>query len=256
MPQTLLTIAGFDPSGGAGVSLDLAVFRFQGFHGAAVISALTVQNTVGVSCVRPLEPKFVRSQWRSLAADLPFSGVKTGMAGSAANFRVMTDLLGRMSGRPRVVDPVFRSSSGVWLFEREAVGDVLRLLRGRASLVTPNLEEAGRLAGFSVHSPTTMEEAARMIHDRTGAACLVKGGHLETSPVDVLFDGERILSFRKKRLARDVHGTGCFLSAAILAFLAGGKTISEACGLASELIAGSIRSAQQPGRGRFVFGRF
>lgn len=256
MLETLLTIAGFDPSGGAGISLDLAVFRSLGFRGAAVISALTVQNTAGVSRVRPLEPGFIRSQWRALTADLPLAGVKTGMAGSAANFRVMADLLGRMSDRPRVVDPVFRSSSGAWLFERGAVGDVLRLLRGRATLITPNLEEAGRLAGLPVRSRSTMEEAARIINDRTGLACLVKGGHLESSPVDVLFDGERMRLFRKKRQARDVHGTGCFLSSAILGFLVRGKTLGESCGLASELVGRSILSAQRPGRGRFVFGRF
>jgi len=253
MKKVLLTIAGFDPSGGAGVLLDTAVFRRLGFHGAAVLTALTAQGPAGVRNVRPVEPSVVRSQYRALVRDLVPAGIKVGMAATAANLAAVGRILDRHTSVPRVIDPVLRSSSGAWLLERTAVPGFLDAVRGRASLLTPNLEEAGRLSGRPVTTIADMEAAAREIFDRTGVPCLVKGGHLAGDAVNVLFDGRRVYLFGKPRLRKDVHGTGCFFSAALLAFLARGRSLPRAGELATEMTRNGIRAARPIGRGRAVF---
>ncbi len=252
MNRVLLSVAGFDPTGGAGILLDLQVFRSMGFSGVAVIAALTVQDTRAVRGVKPLSARFVEEQWTALAADLPIAGIKTGLIGSSAVLRAVFRGLSRHPGLPRVIDPVLRSSTGVPLLDPPAIPGLLRGLRSRATLLTPNIEEAGRLAGTAVNSPREMEEAARRIHAETGIACLVKGGHLRSAPVDVLFDGRRIWKFAKRRVRRSVHGTGCFLSAAILCHLARGRSLDEACAAASGEMDEALRHADRPGRGRHI----
>jgi hydroxymethylpyrimidine kinase/phosphomethylpyrimidine kinase len=253
MKKVLLTIAGFDPSGGAGVLLDTAVFRRLGFHGAAVLTAVTAQGPTGVLSVRPVEPSALRSQYRALIRDLAPAGIKVGMTATAGNLAAVGRILDRHASVPRVVDPVLRSSSGAWLLERKAVPAFLEAVRGRASLLTPNLEEAGRLSGRPVATIADMEAAARAIFDRNGAPCLVKGGHLAVEAVNVLFDGQRVYLFGKPRLRKDVHGTGCFFSAALLAFLSRGRSLPRSCELATEITHEGIRAAGPIGRGRAVF---
>ncbi len=252
MSRTLLSVAGFDPTGGAGILLDLRVFRSMGFSGAAVITALTAQDTRSVRRVKSLPACFVEEQWTALAADLPIAGIKTGMIGSSAVLRAIVRGLSRHPGLPRVIDPILQSSTGVPLLDPLAIPGLLRELQDKATLLTPNMEEAGRLAGTAVVSPRKMEDAARRIHAKTGIACLVKGGHLRSAPVDVLFDGRRIWKFAKRRVRRDVHGTGCFLSAAILCYLARGRSLDEACAAASEEMDEALRNSERPGRGRYI----
>jgi len=252
MAGTLLSVAGFDPAGGAGILLDLQVFRAMGFSGAALITALTVQNTRAVRKVKPLSARFIEEQWVALDADLPIAGIKIGMIGSRAILRTIVRGLSRHPDLPRVIDPVLRSSSGVPLLEAPAVSDLLHRLRGKATLLTPNMEEAGRMAGIDVVSLQDMEDAARRIHEETGISCLVKGGHLRSQPLDVLFDGRRIWKFVKPRVRRDVHGTGCYLSAAILCYLARGRSLVEACASASERMTAALRNSERPGRGRYI----
>ena len=251
--RTLLSVAGFDPSGGAGVLLDAAVFRRLGFHGAAVVTALTIQNTASVQRVVPMSPRLVRDQWRSLAEDIPVAGIKVGMVGTGKILRIIAAELGRHNGIPRVVDPVLRSSSGTRLLEREAVPAILRALRGRANLVTPNLAEASCLAGFPVRTPDEMERAARELFERTGVPFLIKGGHLAGTALDVLYDGSGFHRLAKSRIPAEVHGTGCCLAAAVTAFLALGYRLDEACRRGTKFVHAGLVRARRIGRGRPVF---
>jgi hydroxymethylpyrimidine kinase/phosphomethylpyrimidine kinase len=249
----VLSVSGFDPSGGAGALLDAAVLRRMGFRAAAVLTAVTVQNTAGVKSVHPLAARLVRAQWRALAEEEPIAGIKVGMAATADNLRTIVRELGRYPGIPRVVDPVLQSTSGAGLIDPAAVSSYLEKLEGRATLLTPNREEAARLAGRPVRSVREMEEAARIIFERSGAACLVKGGRLPGASVDVLYDGRRSSLFSQPRLAGDVHGTGCYLSASILGFLVRGLALPDAVRRAAAATHREMRrSASAPGgRRRF-----
>lgn len=251
-PPTLLSLAGYDPSGGAGLTLDLAVFESLGFHGAGVMTALTIQNTRRVVRVETLSARTVADQYRALRGDLPWKGVKVGMIGSRENLELLGRILAANAGVPRVVDPVLRSSSGAWLIERKALPRFLPVLKGRVELLTPNVEEAALLMGRPVRSLGDMRSAARAISEACGAACLVKGGHLPGPVMDVLFNGRRERVYRHARIRADVHGTGCFLSAAVLACLARGASLERACGLAIRMTIRAIRTAGTPGRGRRI----
>lgn len=252
MKKTLLSIAGFDPSGGAGVLADLNVFRDLGFHGAAALTGLTVQTTAAVLDVEPVRDAFLQAQLEALASDLIFAGIKVGMAATAANLRTIGRFCAAHSGIPRVVDPVFRASSGRPLLDRKGRSMFLAALRGRATVVTPNLEEAGRLSGSTVTSIEAMVQAARSIAEELGFPCLVKGGHLRGEAVNVLHDGKRTYLFGRPRLTKDVHGTGCVFSAALTAYLARGKTLPAAAGLAADFTHAAISASIRPGRGRRV----
>ncbi len=254
MKKTLLSIAGYDPSGGAGALLDVRIFESLGFHGAAVLTSLTAQNTAKVEKVLPLPASFVRHQYKALAGDLRFAGIKVGMLGSGAALTAVAGILGKNRMIPRVIDPVFRSSSGALLLEKKAAARFLEAFKGRAALITPNADEAAALTGLALRSVAGMEEAARRITGAADVPCLVKGGHLRPESVDVLYDGGRITRFSHPRISKDVHGTGCLLSSAILARLARGDGLEEACSEGIALTARAIRRAKRVGSGQHVFG--
>lgn len=253
MARSLLSIAGYDPSGGAGVSLDLRVFERLGFRGFGVLTSVTAQNAARVDAVFPLPAGLVRKQYGALGRERCLAGVKVGMVGSLGNLAEVARILAAHPDLPRVVDPVMRSSSGAVLLEKKAVPRLLGLLRGRASLVTPNLDEASSLSGIRVGMVDGMMEAAGRIHEATLVPCLVKGGHLRGEAVDVLYDGAAFKIFRHPRMRRDVHGTGCFLSAAILCGLARGFSLEEACRRGIALTARGIRNSVPAGGRRAEF---
>jgi len=254
MKRILLSAAGFDPSSGAGVLQDLKVFERFGFYGAALITAVTTQNTRSVKNVYVLSGRLLKEQYEVLADDLAFSGIKVGMAGSLENLRALRKILSGHKDIPRVVDPIFRSSAGAWLLEKEAVPHFLKEIREKATVLTPNLEEAGLLAGRKVRNISEMKDAAQAIFDLCRIPCLVKGGHLEKEAVNLLYDGRRIYLFGKTKITKDVHGTGCFLSACLLGYLALGESLAKACELATEFTHRAIHGAFRIGRGRYVFG--
>ena len=252
MPTDLLSIAGYDPSGGAGVHLDIRVFEHLGFRGYGILTSVTAQNSAKVDRAFPLPARLVGQQYEALICETRFAGIKVGMAGSLENLAAVARILGRNPSIPRVVDPVFRSSSGTRLLEAGAIPRFLKLLKGNATLITPNLDEASALAGLPVRTVEGMKEAARMICEKILSPCLVKGGHLEGGAVDVLYDGG-FRVFRHARIERSVHGSGCFLSAAILGHLAEGRGIEEACRRGIALTALGIRKAVPAGKGRMAF---
>jgi hydroxymethylpyrimidine/phosphomethylpyrimidine kinase len=232
---------------------DVAVFRRLGFLGAGVLTAVTAQNSRRVRDVRCLGGRFLLSQYETLIRDVSPSGIKVGMLGCRRNIRALGRILAERRDLPIVVDPVFRSSSGRWLLEKEAIPSYLASIKGRISVLTPNLEEAWLISGRRPLNPEAMEEAARRIGDRVSAPCLVKGGHLARGVADVLYDGRRSYFFPHEKVRRHVHGTGCVLSSSLLSYLALGKPLVEACGLAIDFTTSALPKAVRLGRGRRVF---
>jgi hydroxymethylpyrimidine/phosphomethylpyrimidine kinase len=244
-----LTIAGSDPSGGAGIQADLKTFHQFGVYGAAAITLITVQNTVRVSRVECLPAELVVEQVRAVLEDLKPGAAKTGALGNAAIVEAVAELAAEFDF-PLVVDPVMVSKHGAALVSaeaREAVG--LRLVP-RARLVTPNLEEAAALTGLAVTDVAAMRRAAERLCAMGAQAALVKGGHLAGCATDVLFDGREWHELEAPRIeTRQTHGTGCTYSAAITAELARGVELRAAVERAKSFITEAIRSAPGLGRG-------
>jgi hydroxymethylpyrimidine/phosphomethylpyrimidine kinase len=245
-----LTIAGSDSGGGAGIQADLRTFAAHGLHGASAITAVTAQNTVAVVDYMALEPRMVVAQIDAVASDMTVSAVKTGMLASRAIVEAVAEALARLRLPHLVVDPVMVAKSGDRLLDAEAEAAYLERLFPLAEIVTPNLAEAEALLRRPVRSVEAMDGAARDLHALGPRAVLVKGGHLEGDPVDVLFDGERIEELKAPRIAtRNTHGTGCTLSAAIAARLALGLELGEAVRGAKAYLTEALRGAYALGRG-------
>lgn len=251
MKPVALTIAGSDPSGGAGLQADLKTFHQFGVYGMSAVTVLTVQNTVEVSSVDPLDPEFVQKQLEAVTSDIPPQAAKTGALGTAEITDVVA-IWARQNICPLVVDPVMISKHGVPLLSEAARLSLVEKLLPQAVLVTPNLAEAAVLTGRDVGSLDEMREAARQIADLGPGAVLIKGGHLPATQdaVDLLyFDGAEEL-FRSQRYATvHTHGTGCTYSAAITAELAKGAGLLEAVRAAKRFISEAIATAPGLGRG-------
>ncbi|MCC6640295.1 MAG: bifunctional hydroxymethylpyrimidine kinase/phosphomethylpyrimidine kinase [Deltaproteobacteria bacterium] len=258
-----LTIAGSDPTGGAGLQQDLQVFRSLGVHGAAVVTALTVQDTAKVHRVLPVFPNVVLEQLRTLARDVTPHAVKLGMLATDDVARMvelgLSELMRREPAPALVVDPVLAASDGTNLLERRAWPTLARLLP-LASLVTPNLPEAGLLTQCDVSSAAGVEAAARALIEDLGArAALVKGGHRDGPPDDLLAercDGSVSLTWLPgERIdGPAVHGTGCALAAATAAGLAAGASLAGAVAHARSFVAAAYRAAFCAGRGARLLG--
>lgn len=229
---------------------DVAVFRNLGFAGMGILTAVTAQNTRKVHRILCLPPRFLERQYQILASDIRLSGIKVGMLGCRKNLAVLSRILGDRKGLPAVADPVFRASSGRWLLEKTAVKSYLGAVKGRISVLTPNLAEAALASGRAVRNVLEMKEAARVIAASIEAPCLVKGGHLAGDAVDVLFDGKDFSLFERKKIEADIHGTGCLHSSSLLCFLVRGHSLAEACGLAATWTHRAIRNSSRIGKGR------
>jgi hydroxymethylpyrimidine/phosphomethylpyrimidine kinase len=248
MIPAALTIAGSDPSGGAGIQADLKTFHQFGVYGEAVITLLTVQNTMRVDRVEVMSAAVVREQMQAVLEDIPPAAAKTGALGGAEVIEAVA-VLSRDFAFPLVVDPVMISKHGRPLLSDEAIEALRRALLPRAFLVTPNLPEATRLTGIEVTDTRDMREAARRLVSSGARAALIKGGHLRDSALDLLYDGREFTEFPAERVATaHTHGTGCTYSAAITAELARGTPLKEAVGRAKRFITRAI--ANNPGLGR------
>jgi hydroxymethylpyrimidine/phosphomethylpyrimidine kinase len=251
--KVLLTVAGFDPASGAGLSLDLKVFSRYGYYGMAVITSLTVQNSQGVKKIHCPSPRFVWDQYKHLQEDVDFSGIKVGMLGSEDNILTVSKILSDNPEKPRIIDPVFKSSSGSWLLEKKSIQVYMDKIKGKASLLTPNLMEAEWISGLRIQKKEEMLRAAEKIYALTQIPCLIKGGHLEGENVDILFDGKRFNHFRSQKLKKTVHGTGCFLSSAILCFLASGLPLDRAISSATKATREAMKKTIRIGKGQEIF---
>lgn len=242
-----LTIAGSDPSGGAGIQADLKTFHQFGVYGEAVVTLITVQNSVRVSRVEVLPVWLVAEQLAAVLEDMPPAAAKTGALGSAEMVHAIAEAAAKF-GFPLVVDPVMISKHGRPLLPENAVAALREELLPRAALVTPNVPEAEALSGRTIGGLEEMHEAARAIHAMGARAVLIKGGHLEGDAVDVWYDGAEFLHLQAPRIqTRHTHGTGCTYSAAITAGLAGGLTPRCAVERAKRFIQRAIES--NPGLG-------
>jgi hydroxymethylpyrimidine/phosphomethylpyrimidine kinase len=229
-PPVALTIAGSDSGGGAGIQADLKTFQAFGVFGTSAVTAITVQNTLGVSAIQKIEPALVAGQILAVAEDLKPAACKSGMLADGEIVHAVADALDR-SRIPRfVLDPVMVAASGDPLLEPDAVEALRYRLLPLALLVTPNLDEASILTGMPVRSESDMRAAARHLVDEGCRAVLIKGGHLEGDEVvDLLLEGTEWQEWRAPRCpVGNAHGTGCTLSAAITAGLAAGRTLREA----------------------------
>jgi hydroxymethylpyrimidine/phosphomethylpyrimidine kinase len=249
--RTALTIAGSDSGAGAGIQADLKTFAAHGVYGSSVITAVTAQNTLGVSAFEVMSAEIVTAQIEAVATDIPPHAVKTGMLATAAIVEAVAAAVQALDLPLLVVDPVMIAKSGARLLDEEALAALKTELLQHAFLVTPNIPEAEALAGMPIRTDEDRREAARRLLAFGASAVVIKGGHLPTGDiVDLLYDGHTFAEFRGERVAgRHTHGTGCTFASAVTAQLALGRTLAEAIPLAQRYVAGAIRHAPNLGKG-------
>lgn len=239
----LLTVAGSDSSGGAGIQADLKTFAALGTYGMSCLCAITAQNTCGVSQVMNVPVPMIRAQLEAVYADIPPDAVKTGMLSSPEIVTETAEFLGSHRAAPLVVDPVMVATTGAVLLAPEAVSCLKEKLIPLAHIVTPNLPEAEILWGHPVRTEKEMEQAAEGILSLGCRAVLVKGGHQADSADDVLFEGDHMQWFRSPKIqTRSTHGTGCTLSSALAVMLSRGMTAAEAVKEAKKYMNGAIQA--------------
>jgi hydroxymethylpyrimidine/phosphomethylpyrimidine kinase len=248
-PPRVLTVAGSDSGGGAGVQADLKTMLAHGVHGMSVIAAVTAQNSLGVQGYWELPPEAVRAQLESVLGDIGAQAIKTGMLASAVLVEVVAEALARYPA-PVVVDPVGVSKHGDTLLAPEAVGTLRSRLLPLATVVTPNLWEVEQLTSVKVEDENGLRRAAEAILELGPAWALIKGGHLPGEPVDLLTDGVSEYRYTAGRLDnRHTHGTGCTLASAIASNLALGDDVPEAVRKAKEYVTGAIAAGFPLGDG-------
>lgn len=241
---TVLTIAGSDSGGGAGIQADLKTIAALGAYGTSAITALTAQNTQGVRAIHPVPPAFLQEQLEAVFDDITIDAVKIGMVNTVEVALVIAEMLDRFEPRFVVFDPVMVSTSGSKLIQDETVAVLWEELFPRVDLITPNLDEGEILIGDHIRTPAAMKAAANRMVDLGCKAVLLKGGHLVTPTIyDVLAqEGQEPLILESDYIAsRNVHGTGCTLSSAIATYVARGNSLAESIIFAKEYIAGAIK---------------
>ncbi len=251
--KTVLTIAGSDPLCGAGVQIDLATFQKIHVQGVCAVTAVTAQNKERFYSLNPVKARLLREQLQAVSETVRLDAIKIGMLGTEENVFAVIRFLEKMEelhGPQKVIlDTVFRSSTGMVLLEPKGVEILRQFLIQKCTLVTPNLDEAEKLTRLKVRSVEAMKEAALHLHAAHPGvqAILIKGGHLEKEATDVLYDGDEWTFFpARRKYDRDVHGTGCAMSAAIAAYLARGENIKKSVEKAKEYISLYIRQGQKP----------
>jgi len=252
-PPVVLTVAGFDPSSGAGVTADIKTIAAHGCYGVACISAMTVQSTAGVRRVDPVSPALVEDTLKELVSDIEVAAVHIGMLGSGKIARVIADFLSREKLPNVVVDPILKSTSGADLVDSAGARVIVERLIPLATVVTPNVDEASALSGLAVRNPEQMRAAANKLHEMGAEAVVVTGGGQEKA-IDLLtFTTKRGIEqeiFKSDRQrSSSTHGTGCAFATAMACHLALGRGLPEAVLLAKAYVAAAISNAHPLGRG-------
>ena len=246
----VLTIAGSDTCGGAGIQADLKTFSALGTYGMSVITAVTVQNTQGVFGCQDIAPEIVKGQIDAIFQDIPVAAVKIGMVSQIATIHAIADKLEEYQPERVVIDPVMVSKSGFDLMQPEAKDALISRLIPLAYVLTPNLPEAEVITGKKIKDLAAMEQAAKEIFSMGAKHVLIKGGHLEEDATDLLYDGKQVLQLHSDRIeTKNTHGTGCTLSSAIAANLAKGMTVEEAVKEAKRYITVAIAHSLSIGHG-------
>lgn len=248
--EKVLTIAGSDCSGGAGIQADLKTMCALSVYGMSVITALTAQNTTGVQGISEVSPEFVEAQIDSIFNDIVPDSVKIGMVQDENIIHAIVKKLKQYQVTSLVVDPVMVSTSNSRLLNKNATTTLINELLPLATVITPNLSEAEVLSGIQIHDENDMLEAAKIIANKIHTAVLIKGGHFQKAN-DLLFDKNTFTWYKSKRIDNpNTHGTGCTLSSAIACFLAKGNTLQESIRLAKEYLTGAIQDGLDLGNGR------
>jgi hydroxymethylpyrimidine/phosphomethylpyrimidine kinase len=250
-PARVLIVAGSDSSGGAGIQADIKTVTALGAYAMTAITAVTVQNTMGVSDVHAVPSKTVARQMEAVLSDIGADAIKTGMLASAGIVEAAADVLARYDAIPLVVDTVMIAKGGSALVDASGIEAMKRLLLPRATLITPNAPEAAKLTGLDVETPEDLVHAGKMLKDMGARAVLVKGGHLKGDSVtDVLVEADGVHLFRSERITNlSTHGTGCTLASAIATALAQGFFLEAAVTRARSFVQGAIRTGLPFGRG-------
>ncbi len=248
--KTVLSIAGSDSSGGAGIQADIKTMTMNGVYAMSVVTALTAQNTLGVRAISEVTPEFLKEQIDAVFEDIFPDSVKIGMVSSGEIINVIADRLKYYNAKNIVVDPVMVATSGSALMKTDAVKTLIDELLPIATLVTPNIPEAEILSGLSIESKEDMLKAAKIIGDAHGCAVLLKGGHNINDANDLLYEKGEYHWFEGKRIDNpNTHGTGCTLSSAIASNLAKGFKLAESVQRAKEYISGALSAMLNLGHG-------
>lgn len=244
--RKILTIAGSDSGGGAGIQADLKTIAALSEYGASVITSITAQNTLGVQGAYPLDCQWVEAQLDSVCSDIDFDAAKTGMLANADIIKSVSKKIREYHLEKVVVDPVMVATSGDILLEKQALRALMDELLPLAYLVTPNMSEAAVLSEQPVRDLGEMKAAAEKIHQLGCQYVLVKGGHLPDEAIDVLYDGENFTTFRAPKIqSENTHGTGCTLSAALATFLARGLAAADAVQAAKTYLTKALQAGAQ-----------
>lgn len=248
--KRILTIAGSDSGGGAGIQADLKTITLLEGYGMSVITALTAQNTLGVQAIQEISASFVAKQMDSVLSDIGADAIKTGMLPNCEIIEVVAKKIKQYGAEIVVVDPVMVSKNGVSLIRKEAQKALIKNLIPLALMITPNLYEASLLTGFKVNSLEGMRKAAVRLWELGAKNVLIKGGHLKGAAIDILFDGKNYAEISGPRIkTKNTHGTGCTLASAIATLLARGESIPEAVRKAKLFIHLAIQAGLDIGKG-------
>jgi hydroxymethylpyrimidine kinase/phosphomethylpyrimidine kinase len=251
--KTVLTVAGFDASNGAGVTKDLEVFSYLGLFGFSVPTCFVVQGPKGANRVAPVSPDLFSEMLERAGADAGLSGVKVGVLPDSRHVDSLIEFLGLHGNPPVVADPVRAAKNGLQLVADEAAKAFEARLLSHLACLTPNLDEAGILLGRKIDDPAGMEWAARELFRMGPKSVVIKGGHLPGAPIDLLFDGEHVFTHEKGRIDREVHGTGCLFSSCLLSYMVMGYPIQEAFRATEEEIEKLLAQSVQTGGGGYFY---
>lgn len=254
--KKVLTIAGSDSCGGAGIQADLKAMSSLGVYGMSVITAITAQNTIGVQKVMEVTDEIIEAQIRSIFEDITVDAVKIGMVSNSKTIETIKNLLEEYSAKNIVLDPVMVSKSGYYLLKPEAQ-EAIKALMAIADVVTPNIPEAEVLTEMKIENAAQMKEAALRIRELGAKNVLIKGGHRCNDANDILLSGENFMTLKGSRIeTKNTHGTGCTLSSAIASHLAKGYSVQEAVSLSKEYITKAIENSFSIGHGVGPVGHF
>ena len=252
----VLSLAGSDPSGGAGIQIDLKTFHALGAYGMAIPTALTVQNSRGVTGAYPVIPRELSQQIETLLYDIKPDAIKTGMLLTKQAVDVVAKTVRKHRIRNLIIDPVLRSSSGTMLLKPDGVGSLKKNLFPLAHVITPNIPEAETLTGMKIRTDEDMDFAAGKLMDLGPRYVLMKGGHRTGPAIDTLYGGRTVLSFSTERQKGEFHGTGCVLSSAIAVFIGQGLPVEKAVEKAKGFVEKMLRTARPMGKGKAKYFQF
>jgi hydroxymethylpyrimidine/phosphomethylpyrimidine kinase len=243
MKKALLSLAGFDPTGGAGVLLDCKVFELLGFQGLGIITANTVQNTQKVKKFFSTSSQLIIEQFNTLQEDIKIEGVKVGMIGDKQSYSGIKHILNSSKNIHRIIDPINKSE----------INNLYEELIPLAEIITPNIFEASLLIDMEINSIDDMKKAAERIYNKWKVKSIIKGGHLKSDKaIDLAFDGKNFLILEEKKIKNKIHGTGCFFSSALLGYLCLNNSFFEACNSAKELTSRAIKKSIKIGKGQKI----